>query len=256
MIRRPLQKSRRRFLAQVCAPFLMGTGGPRLWAAPGLAPLNHSSSESENSSPSSQVTFRDVATEAGITPTLICGNPEKNYIVEVYGSGCVWFDYNNDGYTDLYIVNGSTIENLLHPAAVKNPPRNYLFRNNGDGSFTDVTREAHVPGFGWGGGALAADYNNDGFVDLFVYNFGPNVLYRNNGDGTFTDVTARAGVGRGRKVGAGVSFLDIDGDGNLDLFVANYIKFTFAAHVPMIVNGVPAYHGPRDYPLDTDNLFR
>ncbi|HMD86024.1 MAG TPA: CRTAC1 family protein [Terriglobia bacterium] len=226
MIRRPLQKSRRRFLAQVCAPFLMGTGGPRLWAAPGLAPLNHSSSESENSSPSSQVTFRDVATEAGITPTLICGNPEKNYIVEVYGSGCVWFDYNNDGYTDLYIVNGSTIENLLHPAAVKNPPRNYLFRNNGDGSFTDVTREAHVPGFGWGVGALAADYNNDGFVDLFVYNYGPNILYRNNGDGTFTDVTAQAGVAGNRLVwSAGAAFGDYDKDGYLDLYVAGHIDF-------------------------------
>src|SRR5208282_3335971 len=138
MIGRQLRNSRRHFLAQACAPFLVGTRCDGLWAGPGLALPSPSSSAGENSPPPSQITFRDVTQEAGITPTLICGNPEKNYIVEVYGSGCVWFDYDNDGYTDLYIVNGSTIQNLLHPATVKNPPHNYLFRNNGDGTFTDV----------------------------------------------------------------------------------------------------------------------
>jgi hypothetical protein len=170
--------------------------------------------------------FRDVAAEAGITPILTCGTTEKNYILEVYGSGCVWFDYNNDGYTDLYIVNGSTIQNLLHPAAVKNPPRNYLFRNNGDGTFSDVTHQAQVPGYGWGVGAVAADYNNDGYVDLFVYNFGTNILYRNNGDGTFTDVTIQAGVaGKNLVWSAGAAFGDYDKDGHLDLYVAGHIDF-------------------------------
>jgi hypothetical protein len=181
---------------------------------------------SGNPAASSPVMFRDVAAEAGITPILTCGTTEKNYILEVYGSGCVWFDYNNDGYTDLYIVNGSTIQNLLHPAAVKNPPRNYLFRNNGDGTFSDVTHQAQVPGCGWGVGAVAADYNNDGYVDLFVYNFGTNILYRNNGDGTFTDVTIQAGVaGKNLVWSAGAAFGDYDKDGHLDLYVAGHIDF-------------------------------
>ena len=226
MLWRPSQNSRRRFLGQLGAPFFLQPGLSRLLGAPGLASPNHVSSDSQNSSPSSPVVFRDVAQEAGITPTLICGNPEKNYILEVYGSGCVWFDYNNDGYTDLYIVNGSTIQNLLHPASVNNPPRNYLFRNNGDGTFTDVTHQARVPGYGWGVGAVAADYNNDGFVDLFVYNFGSNILYRNNGDGTFTDVTAHAGVGGKELVwSAGAAFGDYDKDGHLDLYVAGHIDY-------------------------------
>src|SRR5579862_6917400 len=217
---RPSLNSRRGFLGQIGAPFLMRQGLSRLLAAPGLVTSDSlSSMASGNPAASSPVVFRDVASEAGITPILTCGTPEKNYILEVYGSGCVWFDYNNDGYTDLYIVNGSTIQNLLHPAAVKNPPRNYLFRNNGDGTFSDVTHQAQVPGYGWGVGAVAADYNNDGYVDLFVYNFGTNILYRNNGDGTFTDVTVQAGVaGKNLVWSAGAAFGDYDKDGHLDLY--------------------------------------
>ena len=155
MIWRPRQSNRRRFLGQIGTPFLVKPGISCLLSAPGLGKFpfeaaNPSGSVRDNLSSSTPVTFTDVAQEAGSTPLLICGNREKNYIVEVYGSGCVWFDYNNDGYTDLYIVNGSTIQNLLHPAAVKNPPHNYLYRNNGDGTFTDVTREAGVLGYGWG----------------------------------------------------------------------------------------------------------
>ena len=214
--------SRRKFLTQCCAPFLLGKGARWRWGASGHG-------FSANANASSKITFRNVAQEAGITPTLTCGNATKNYIVEVYGSGCLWFDYNNDGYTDLYIVNGSTLENLLHPAAVKHPPRNYLFRNNGDGTFTDVTLQAGVPGYGWGVGAVAADYNNDGFVDLFVYNFGPNILYRNNGDGTFTDVTAQAGLAGSQLVwSGGAAFGDYDKDGYLDLYVAGHIDFDLA----------------------------
>ena len=205
----------------------MHPGLSRFLTTPGLVTSDSLSSRaSDNPAASSPVIFRDVAAEAGITPILTCGTPEKNYILEVYGSGCVWFDYDNDGYTDLYIVNGSTIQNLLHPAAVKNPPRNYLFRNNGDGTFTDVTHQAQVPGHGWGVGAVAADYNNDGYVDLFVYNFGTNILYRNNGDGTFTDVTIQAGVaGKNLVWSAGAAFGDYDKDGHLDLYVAGHIDF-------------------------------
>lgn len=175
--------------------------------------------------PRSKVTFRDVTSRAGIARKLVCGSLEKDYILEVNGTGCVWFDYNNDGYTDLYVVNGSTIANLLNPSGVKDPPRNYLFRNNGDGTFTDVTREAGVEGGGWGQGAIAADFNNDGYVDLFVTNFGPNILYRNNGDGTFTDVAEKAGVSGGNVWHSGASFGDYDKDGHLDLYVCGYVDF-------------------------------
>jgi hypothetical protein len=171
------------------------------------------------------VTFRDVAAEAGVTPLIVCGGKRKTSILEVNGTGCVWFDYNNDGYVDLYIVNGSTLDHMVNPSAAGAPPRNYLFRNNGDGTFTDVTLQAGAPGKGWGVGAVAADYNNDGFVDLFVYNYGPNVLYRNNGDGTFTDVTAKAGVAGDNIIWAGgAAFGDYDNDGYLDLYVSGYIN--------------------------------
>jgi enediyne biosynthesis protein E4 len=226
MISRCGGESRRRFLAQLCASLSpvvhRRTAVPESkLAAGGLAGRPPVASSTPG-----KITFRDVAREAGIAPKLVSGSVDKKYILEVYGSGCVWFDYDNDGYVDLYVVNGSTIENLLYPSRVKSPPHNYLFRNNGDGTFTDVTHQAGVQGHGWGFGAVAADYNNDGFVDLFVYNYGPNVLYRNNGDGTFTDVTASAGVaGKNLVWSAGAGFGDYDNDGFLDLYVTGYIDF-------------------------------
>lgn len=169
--------------------------------------------------------FKDVTAAAGLTPTLICGTPAKDYIVEISGTGLAWFDYDNDGFMDLYLVNGSTIQNLLNPKTPKGLPRNYLFRNNGNGTFSDVTLQAGVKGLGWGNGALAADFNNDGWSDLLVTNFGPNVLYKNNGNGTFTDVTTHAGVGGGNTWHTGASFGDYDRDGFLDLYIAGYVDF-------------------------------
>ncbi len=254
---------RRSFLTQACAPFLMWAAKKQLGSNFAISPRGEGSPFARvGSSTSSPILFRDVAQDAGITPTLVCGSSEKNYILEVFGSGCIWFDYNNDGYVDLYVVNGSTLANLLRPDRVKSPPNNYLFRNNGDGSFTDVTREAGVPGHGWGFGAVAADYNNDGFVDLFVYNYGPNILYRNNGDGTFTDVTAHAGVAGGELVwSAGAAFGDYDKDGYLDLYVAGYIDFDLR-HLPETAQPTCTYRekmmkvcGPRGLKGAPDALY-
>ncbi|PYV25909.1 MAG: hypothetical protein DMG24_08265 [Acidobacteria bacterium] len=232
--------SRRRFLSRSAALVVSSLARPRLRPTSTATP--------GSGSPAPPIVFRDVAAQAGITPQLVCGGREKNYILEVNGTGCVWFDYNNDGYTDLYLVNGSTIANLLNPGAVKDPPHNYLFRNNGDGTFTDVTRQAGVEGGGWGNGAVAADYNNDGWVDLFVYNFGKNILYRNNGDGTFTDVTAQAGVAGDNVWSAGAAFGDYDNDGHLDLYVSGYVDFD-VHHPPALhceFRGVPVKAcGPR-----------
>jgi len=170
------------------------------------------------------VHFRDVSREAGITPIVISGGREKNYVLEVNGSGVCWFDYNNDGYMDLYLVNGATLEELQGRASA-GKHHNFLFRNNRNGTFTDVTDQVRAPGKGWGFGCVAADFDNDGNTDLLVTNFGPNILYRNNGDGTFTDVTTRAGVGGGNIWHTGAAFADYDNDGRLDLYVAGYLDF-------------------------------
>ncbi len=224
----PDKSSRRDFLRQLGTPLIvpaLGAGATLLdLTVAGFAASNQGGEPSIPQHPGG--VFHDVAREAGINATLVCGSKEKNWILEVYGSGCAWFDYNNDGYVDLFIVNGSTADNLLYPSRVKSFPHNYLFRNNGDGTFTDVTAKAGVGGRSWGFGAVAADYNNDGFQDLYVYNFGPNVLYRNNGDGTFTDVTEHAGVAAPHQIWTGgAAFGDFDKDGHLDLYVAGHIEF-------------------------------
>ena len=169
------------------------------------------------------VTFKDATVRAGITSVIVSGGPKKHYVLEVNGSGVCWIDYDNDGWMDLYLVNGATMENLQGIEPQKTT--NHLYRNNKDGTFTDVTLKAGVPGRGWGFGCVAADYDNDGYTDLFVTNFGPNILYKNRGGGTFVDVTEKAGVGGGNLWHAGAAFGDYDLDGNLDLFVPGYLDF-------------------------------
>jgi len=164
-----------------------------------------------------QVRFVDVTEEAGITIETTSGGEEKRYIVEAKGGGAATFlDYDDDGWMDIYIVNGSRLEGF--PPGEE--PRNVLYRNNGDGTFAEVTEEAGVGDAHWGMGCTAADYDNDGYTDIY----GPNVLYHNNGDGTFTDVTEEAGVGDPRW-STGTAWGDYDGDGDLDLYVANYVNF-------------------------------
>jgi len=202
--------------------------------------------------PAGPIQLRDVTERAGITFTHTDGSSGQRYIVETVTAGLALFDYDGDGYVDIYFLNGAP----LRGSRADVPPRNALYRNEGNWKFTDVTAEAGVGDTGFALGVAAADYDNDGDQDLFVNNYGPNVLYRNNGDGTFTDVTEEAGVSGGDKVGAGACFLDFDADGDLDLYVANYVKFTYDTHVVHVIDGVPQYVGPRDYPAEPDLLYR
>jgi hypothetical protein len=194
----------------------------------------------------------NVTNQAGIAFRHHHGGSGEGYIVEGVSAGLASFDFDRDGNIDLYFLNGAPLEGTQ----VKSPLRNALYRNQGDWTFNDVSQATGVDDLGFGLGVTAGDFDNDGFQDLYLNNFGPNVLYRNNGDGTFTDMTAQAGVGNGDKVGAGVSFLDIDGDGNLDLFVSNYVDFTYENHVPIIIGDRKFHAGPRYYRPEPDSLFR
>jgi len=170
------------------------------------------------------VVFTDITVSAGLSHARnISGSPEsKQFLLEEMGCGAALFDYDNDGWLDIFLVNGTSLD----PAVRDLHPTSYLFRNNRDGTFTDVTAKAGITRSGWGQGCCVGDYDNDGFDDLFVSYFGRNVLYHNNGDGTFTDVSEKAGIaGTENRWGAGCCFLDYDRDGHLDLFVANYVNF-------------------------------
>jgi len=196
--------------------------------------------------------FRDVTAQTGITFRHADGSSGHYYIMETVSAGLALFDYDGDGDQDLYFLNGRPIRDAK--AAV--PPRNALYRNDGQWRFTDVTTQAGVGDTGHGLGVAAADYDGDGDQDLYLNNYGPNVLYRNNGDGTFTDVTQVARVGNDNHLGAGTSFLDIDGDGDLDLYASNYLEFSHETHAVDMSRGVPFYASPGRYAPVSDTLFR
>ena len=198
------------------------------------------------------IVLRDVTRETGITFRHTDGGSGRHYIVETVASGVATFDYDGDGLIDIYFLNGRPLRGTASGA----PTKNALYRNLGGFRFVDVTGQAGVGECGYGLGVCAGDFDNDGWPDLYVSNYGPNVLYHNNGDGTFREVTASAGVARGDTVGAGANFLDIDGDGLLDLFASNYIRFTYDNHVTTIVRGAEWYAGPRDFPPQPNRLFR
>jgi hypothetical protein len=245
----PGRHSRRGFLrtmgAAVGAALLPGRGRAR----PLFAAASH------------PVVFTDVTAAAGLRhATNVSGSPDdKQFILEEMGGGAAFFDYDHDGWLDIFLVNGTSLE----PAVRDRRPRSYLFHNNRDGTFTDVTEKAGLTHSGWGQGCCVGDYDNDGHDDLFVTYWGKSVLYHNNGDGTFTDVSESAGVaGSPRRWGAGCCFLDYDRDGHLDLFVASYLNFD-PATAPRPgqssycrYNDIPVPCGPLGFAGGTNVLYR
>lgn len=207
------------------------------------------------------VRFVDVTEEAGLLAPNVFGEvDETKYILESTGSGAAFLDFDGDGDLDIFLVNGTRRGSL--PAGQE--AGNYLFQNNGDGIFTNVTNRAGLGRSGWGQGVCAGDYDNDGHVDLFVTYYGQSVLYRNRGDGTFADVTNSARlVSRDVRWGTGCAFLDYDRDGQLDLFVANYVDFDLeTAPLPgsrpgfCDWKGVPVFCGPRGLKGGLNLLYR
>src|SRR5579864_2199678 len=203
--------------------------------------------------------FTDIAKKAGLADPIIFGGVDtKKYIIETTGTGVAIFDYDNDGWPDIFIVNGTSLDALPSRKA----PTNHLYHNNHDGTFTDVTQKAGLVHTGWGQGVCVGDYDNDGWEDLYVTYYGKNVLYHNNGDGTFSDVSDKAGVsGSGKAWGNGCAFVDYDRDGHLDLMVANYVDFDIStAPAPgdrpsCVWKGVPVMCGPRGLPPAKNILY-
>lgn len=244
---KPGHCTRRRFLQSlpaVLVPALVPTKPRAVTPPTKTAPFSH---------------FVDVSAQAGFTQAMFYGDPKHNtYIVEVNGAGCAFFDYDNDGWMDAFILSGRRLEGI--------PPgsSNRLYRNNRDGTFTDVTAKAGLTDAGWACGVCVGDYNNDGFEDLYLTYYGQNLLYRNNGDGTFTNVTEKAGLkDLHTRFGSGCTFIDYNRDGLLDLFVSNYVDIDLATapkpsmQVPNCnFEGVPTNCGPGGLAMPYHSLYR
>src|SRR5437667_3746359 len=235
---------------------------PNVLAIPGLlalAALILWSLEARSNHSAPELSFTNIASQAGLKAvTIYAGEKANRYLVETTGCGVALLDFDGDGWLDIYQVNGWRFDGLPAPR-----PQNHLYRNNRDGTFTDVAAQAGVGKSGWGQAVCLGDYDNDGFVDLFVTYWGVNVLYRNNGDGTFTDTTAKAGLaGKERRWSTGCAFLDYDRDGDLDLFVSHYIVFDPRTAPEPGTNpycqyrGLPVNCGPRGLDGETSALYR
>ena len=199
------------------------------------------------------IQFVDVTQEAGIHWKHVDGRSGQKYFMETLGSGTAFFDYDADGDPDLYFVNGAPLPGYVSQEI----PTNCLYRNNGDGTFTDVTEKAGVGDTGYGHGCAVGDYNNDGQLDLYVTNYGTNRLYRNNGDGTFAEVAESVGVTEPRW-STSCAFADYDRDGNLDLYVVNYIVFDINENpwCGLREKGIRAYCEPDNFIAQSDTLYR
>jgi hypothetical protein len=203
----------------------------------------------------SGIRFEDASDKAGINFTHSFGSRQLGSLLEGTGAGCIWFDYNNDGLPDLYVANGRPLEDSMHPYPLKEksatPPHNHLYRNDGNGHFTDVTDKAGLNPDMYSIAVTAADYDNDGFVDLLVTAYGKAILYHNDGNGHFTNVTANAGI---KVDGWSISstWLDYDKDGCTDLFVGRYVKFDPKYRAYYAADNYP---GPLDYEGETNKLY-
>jgi len=250
---------RRRFLgstALVLGNALLDRLTTPLWASSGFAQVKTAVA----STPSSPVQFIDVAERAGLkVPNVWGGVEHKRIIIETKGSGIAFFDYDNDGWLDIYLTNGSRLDTKWTAGAA---PTTHLFKNNRDGSFTDVTEKSGIGRSGWQTGVCVGDYDNDGWDDIFCTFWGHNILFHNNGNGTFSDATMKAGLAQEKgRWGTGCSFLDYDRDGHLDLFVCNFVHLD-PDNPPSADNasfcqwkGVPTMCGPRGLPGDTNILY-
>ena len=195
------------------------------------------------------IRFTDITAELGVEFRHVNGESGQKYFIEPIGSGVVLFDFDNDGDLDLYLINGSDLPGRTSPVV----PTNRLYRNDGD-TFTDVTIQAAVGDTGYGLGGCVGDYNNDGFTDLYVTNYGPNFLYRNNGNGTFTDVTESTGIA-GNQFSSGCAFVDVDADGYLDIYVVNYVQFDPATNPECTRQGIRTYCTPEALQGAADILY-
>jgi enediyne biosynthesis protein E4 len=247
-----------RLLGSCAAPLLLPADGHsearvRQSSGGGIPPARASAAD--------RVVFTDITASAGLAGARNVSGPSSNkqFLLEEMGGGVAFFDYDGDGWLDIFLVNGTSLD----PKTRASNPASYLFHNNRDGTFTDVTRRAGLTHSGWGQGCCVGDYDNDGLDDLFVSYWGRNVLYHNNGDGTFADVSEKAGVaGTGTRWGAGCCFLDYDRDGHLDLFVASYVNFD-PANAPRPgqsaycrYNDIPVPCGPQGFAGGTNILYR
>ena len=250
---------RRRFLGS--SLFVLGSTLTDALATPLWKWKNPLTVEAAAAEPaSSPVQFIDVAQKAGLNvPNVWGGITQKRLIIETKGSGLAFFDYDNDGWLDIYLTNGNRLD-AHWPAGQE--PISHLYKNNRDGTFTDVTHKSGLGRTGWQTGVCVGDYDNDGWDDLFCCFWGHNILFHNNGNGTFTDVTHKSGLAQEKgRWATGCNFLDYDRDGHLDLFVCNFIKLD-PDRIPSANDmsfcqwkGVPTMCGPRGLPGDTNALY-
>ncbi len=224
-------------------------------AAQSVPPANIAAPQTPPAAPQAQIRFEDASDKAGVNFTHSFGSRQLGSLLEGTGAGCVWLDYNNDGLPDLYVVNGRPLDDSMHPYPLKEkpatPPHNHLYRNDGNGRFTDVTDKAGLNPDMYSVAVTAADFDNDGFIDLLVTGYGKTILYHNDGNGHFTDVTAKAGI---KVDGWAISstWLDYDKDGCVDLFVGRYVKFDPKYRAFYAADNYP---GPLDYEGETNKLY-